>query len=843
MAEREAKDRDVCKAPVAQRANEVTLARSRLHEGEETRYTQCWLNGCFGSACVLKCRIKDGKLVSVEPDDTIHAGSAREDIEEDIQKGLLQLRSCPMGHSWAADLYSKTRITRPLKRVGERGEGRFEEISWEEAADLVAEKLTYVKETYGPYSVIQSNQIVMDCCEFELAPWVGAGVAGWGNISFAGPDAAAKYWMGFDFDGLIKEPWLWGSMHQDPMDFFNSKLIILWGWNALARDFQIDPYYMKLARERGTKIICVDPVYNWTAETLADQWIPIRPSTDLALLLGLAYVLITEDLCDHEFMDTWIEPEGLAKLTAYLSGEEDGQKKSPEWAEGICGVPAQTIYSLARLYAETKPCSLRYAVSCGRQHRGEYGSAMAIILQALTGNSMIPGGHSGSLDFPSITPFPAVPLPNMMHMGRIPGSYQAPTLINGPKWADAVVLHEKLESGEMSLDEYNRAIGNAPGNPAPNIQFLLFESHHINNFADVNTRIEAMRKVEFSMGFHYSFEQVTPRYEDLVLPALFPFETTDDYFVRLSIPMSPFQLPHGGAVNYLDYHQKIVDPPGDIRSREWFWIQVAKRLGFADQYNPRLKDVPVETWDENALKVHEDAWNTFVSNPDCQAVYGGPLPTWEEFLKKPIIRVPVNDPHYSFKEEAESGRSPFHTPSGKIEIDSSELASADLSKTKYCGHLDSLPRWEVSYMEGPALDSFFHERAREYPLVMVTPVSQYRQHSLHDNNPLLDGECYRHALWLSVEDARERGISDNDLIRVYNELGEAWVPAYVTNRVTPGTTVLYHGSWYTPNDTKNSRMPDGVDKRGACNMFTSMEFGEHNIGALITTALVQAEKL
>ena len=405
------------------------------------------------------------------------------------------------------------------------------------------------------------------------------------------------------------------------------------------------------------------------------------------------------------------------------------------------------------------------------------------------------------------------------------------------------MLHEKLENGEMSLDDYNKAIGNAPGNPAPNIQFLLFESHHVNNFANVNSRIKAMKKVEFSMGFHYSFEQVTPRYEDLVLPALYPFETTDDYYVRNTLPLSPFQIPHGGAVNYLDYQQKIVDPPGDIRPREWFWVQVAKKLGFADDYNPRLKDVSLEEWDEQAVKVHEDAYNAFASNPDCAAAYGSPLPTWKEFLKKPILRVPVQEPHYSFKEEAESGRSPFHTPSGKIEIDSSVLASENLVNTKYGGSLDSLPRWEVSYMAGPPRDSLFHKDAREHPLLMVTPVSQYRQHSLHDNNPLLAGECYRHALWLSVEDARKRGIKDNDQVRVFNGLGEAWVPAYVTNRVMPGTTVLYHGSWYTPNNTRTELMPDGVDRRGACNMFTSMEFGGHNIGALITTALVQAERL
>lgn len=823
------------------RTKKVTEKLIERHSDEEIRYTQCYLNGCMTVNCIAKWHIKDGVATAIESEDLINPKNPREDLPDQIQKGMIQFRPCAMSHAYLKDIYNPNRITYPMKRVGERGEGKFERISWEEAADIVAKNLAEIKEQYGPYS-IWADMSPFHVSSFLLAPWFKAGIAGWGSVSFGGPDTAMTHWMGYDIvKASLIEPGQWGTPHTEAPDMFNSKLIVLWGWNMLARDFQILPYYLKQARERGIPVICIDPIYNWTAEVLADQYIPIRPGTDLAMMLAVANVLLREDLYDHAYVKKWVEPTGFEKFKDYVLGNEDGEEKTPEWAETKCGVPAETIREFARLYARTKPAALRFAVACGRQHRGEYQTAMAIILQAMTGNTTVPGGFAGGAEMSMGLAFPAPPVPDI-HLQRAPAEYDPPILLNAAFWSDAVLLREKLDSGEMTVEEYNKVIGNAPGNPPPNIQCMIFQTHHINNFFDVNKRIAALKKVKFSFGFHFSMEQVTPRYLDVVLPASYPMENNDDYYLRrLYAPISPFMIGLYGFGNHVTYQAKVIDPPHDVRSREWFWVQVANRLGIGEKYSPRLCNVPWEEWDKAVEAIHQEAYEAFASNPENQAVYGGELPSWDEFKVKPIIRVPVKEPHYPFKEEMEAGVSPFKTPSKKIEFYAT--TAENVENTHYTGHLDPLPRWDVSYMKEPPLESFFHPKAEKYPLVMVTPVSQYRQHSLHDDNPLLREDCYRHAVWLSVADAKARNIKDGDLVRVYNENGEMFIPAYVTSRVTPGVTAIYHGAWYTPNQVKTDLMPEGIDRRGACNLLVPSEFGPHNKSAFLTTGLVEVEKV
>ena len=114
------------------------------HEGVDYFYTTCHNNGCWDATCLIKCGIKDGKVVSIEPDDSVNAGIAREDDDENaVQTGMLQARACPMGHAWRQELYSENRLLYPMKRVGEKGSGRghFERISWDEALDTIAEKM------------------------------------------------------------------------------------------------------------------------------------------------------------------------------------------------------------------------------------------------------------------------------------------------------------------------------------------------------------------------------------------------------------------------------------------------------------------------------------------------------------------------------------------------------------------------------------------------------------------------------------------------------------------------------------------------------------------------------
>ena len=167
---------------------------------------------------------------------------------------------------------------------------------------------------------------------------------------------------------------------------------MLWGIDPLVGWFGSVSYYMKLAQEKGAKVIVVDPRYTNSAETLADQWLPIRPGTDIAMLLAIAHVLYSEDLYDHDYVEKWVEPGGFEKWRAYVMGEVDGVEKTPEWAEGICALPAETIRAFAKLYAESKPVHLQFYYAPAKRHLGEYCASAAMLLQAMTGNLSIAGG-------------------------------------------------------------------------------------------------------------------------------------------------------------------------------------------------------------------------------------------------------------------------------------------------------------------------------------------------------------------------------------------------------------------------------------------------------------------
>ena len=125
----------------------------KRREGERIFYTSCPANGCWDSACVLKCHEKDGKIIAIEPDDSVNPNDSREDCGwENTWKGNVQMRPCAMGHSWKKELHADTRLLHPMKRVGKKGPGQgyFVQISWEEALDTIAEKMKEIKGKYGP---------------------------------------------------------------------------------------------------------------------------------------------------------------------------------------------------------------------------------------------------------------------------------------------------------------------------------------------------------------------------------------------------------------------------------------------------------------------------------------------------------------------------------------------------------------------------------------------------------------------------------------------------------------------------------------------------------------------
>jgi len=301
-----------------------------------------------GGRCVLRAHIKNGKIIRFETDNG----------EEP------QIRACMRGRAYRQRVYHPDRLKYPLRRIGERGKGKFERISWDEALEEVASKLKEIKEKYGNPSILLiaggGNQgMIHGVVPVGLMlNMFGGYTRFWGAPSYEGAIFASMATYGTITTGSARE------------DLLNSKLIIMWGWNPANTIW--DPgtsLMLAKVREKGIKIYAIDPIFTDSAATFADKWIPIRPGTDAAMLIAMAYVIITENLQDQSFIDKYTV--GFDKYKNYILGIDDGIPKTPAWAEAITTVPAEIISNLARDYAKNKPAALIAGWGPARTARGE----------------------------------------------------------------------------------------------------------------------------------------------------------------------------------------------------------------------------------------------------------------------------------------------------------------------------------------------------------------------------------------------------------------------------------------------------------------------------------------
>ncbi|MFW9901253.1 MAG: molybdopterin-dependent oxidoreductase, partial [Candidatus Thorarchaeota archaeon] len=324
-----------------------------------------------GGRCVLRAHVKNGKIIRLETDNG----------EEP------QLRACLRGRAYRQRVYSDERLRYPLRRVGERGEGVFERISWDEALDEVASKIKEVKKKFGNSAILLvpggGNQGMLHgiVSHALMLHQFGGYTRMWGAPSYEGALFASMATYGTMMTGNARE------------DLLNSKFIILWGWNPANTIW--DPgtsLWLATAREKGIKIVVIDPIFTDSAAVLADDWIPIRPGTDTAMLIAMAYVIITENLHDRVFIEKYTV--GFDKYKDYVLGISDGEPKTPQWAEKITKIPSETIANLAREYATIKPAALVAGWGPARTMFGEQYSRAANVLCAITGNIGINGGYA-----------------------------------------------------------------------------------------------------------------------------------------------------------------------------------------------------------------------------------------------------------------------------------------------------------------------------------------------------------------------------------------------------------------------------------------------------------------
>jgi len=331
------------------------MARSRTIETDQGLVRSTCTHCTAG--CGVLVRRQDGRVVSVQGDPD-HPGS----------RGVMCLR----GRAAVEYLESPARLRHPLRRVGERGEGRWQEVSWDDALQLVAEGLGRAKATYAAESVAFIRGVAKGYQDRWLARF--ANVFGSPNalstshICWVPQVTAARLTYGFDARG----------------DYEGSPgCILVWGGDPQATNV---PRHVEMERAlaAGAKLVVVDPAPTWYAQR-ADAWARLRPGSDLVLALGVIRAIVEQGLYDAGFVEGWTI--GFAELCAAV------ERFTPEEVERLTWVPAATVREIARLYAGNGPAVLESGWGIDATvYNFQAGRALAI-LRAITGNLGRPGGE------------------------------------------------------------------------------------------------------------------------------------------------------------------------------------------------------------------------------------------------------------------------------------------------------------------------------------------------------------------------------------------------------------------------------------------------------------------
>jgi anaerobic dimethyl sulfoxide reductase subunit A len=524
------------------------------------------------------------------------------------------MRGCVRGYQMIRAVYHPQRLKSPLLRSGPRGSGRFREAGWDEALRVVSDGLRRVRQTWGAEAVLRLGG--SGSCRgavHNTALVTRRFLSRFGGYT----DTTGSYSSGAE---SFVAPYLFGSDHArasgiDPATLHHSRLILLWGANVADTRFGCElGSRIREQNRRGVPVIAVDPRRSRTVQRLADHWIPVRPGTDTALMAAVLFVLLREDLIDRAFIDN--NSVGFDVLERYVLGEDDGQAKTPEWAEGVCGTPVKAIVELARRYGAAKPTALIPGLSIQRTVGGEEAIRMAVALQTATGNVGIHGGTSGSniwgrLPGPRCADLPVPPVPK-------------PSEIPVYTWPDAV-----LNGGAGGAAAPIKAIYNVGGN-------------YLTTGSDLHKSIRAFESVELSVCHEY-FLTPTARYCDVVLPVTTFLERDDIVF-----PDS----------NHLLYSHKVIEPVEQARNDYDIFCELADRLGFGRRYSEGRS---AGQWIEYFLESSEIA--------DA-----------EEFRRTGIYKGAEQERSGLSRFLSDPNAHPLATPSGKIEIASKTYARLGYSE-------------------------------------------------------------------------------------------------------------------------------------------------------------------
>lgn len=726
-------------------------------------------NACLancGSRCPLRMEVKDGQIVRVLPDNT-----------GDDTLGNQTIRACVRGRSQRQRVYSVDRIKTPMKRVGKRGAGQWEPITWEEALDTVADQFKRVIDTYGNEALwyhygsgSTGGNITKRGSWPRLMVLIGGYLGYYADYSTGQITAAGKFQYGaFPTSNSLE-------------DAADAQLLVLWGNNPVETRMSGGGELFvtqQMKRQSGTRTIVIDPMHSDTALNVGDEWVAIRPGTDSALASAFAHVMITENLADQAFLDKYCVgfdedhmPEGIPEGNSYksyiLGTGPDGIAKTPDWAASITGIPAATIIRLGREIGNAKPCAIVQGWGPQRHANGENQARSIFTIAAMTGSIGIQGGGTGAREGGYSYPVARFPLLDN----------PITTQISHFNWFDAIDHGAEMTAtsgGVRGADKLKYGIKMMVVNASNTL---------INQHSDVNGTRELLEddtKCEFIVVTDHQYTS-SAAYADILLPGTTNFEESD-------------LIPDGysGEMGYVLAGQKAIEPLFEAKTGYDICTELAKRMGVEAEFTEGRTQ---EEWVTHLIN------ETRAMDPD--------FPTEEELAKVGVFRktnpagrtIAMKD----FRDDPIAN--PLETESGKIEIFSKALW--EMSTT-----------WEL--LEGDVITALPEhidtwEGAKEaktntkHPLQMIGHHYKGRTHSSYANVPWLL-EAHPQFVVMNNIDAEARGIKNDDTLHVFNDRGRIQLQARVTPRITPGVVSVPQGAW------SNSKK-DKLDIGGNVNTLT-----------------------
>ena len=671
--------------------------------------------------CEVVVHVQDGKLLRVEEN------------KEHPRSAVLTptVRACPRARAAAEWFHHPDRLKYPLKRIGERGEGKWQRISWEQALDEIAKKLKGIKERYGPEAVATSEGTQRTHDEyrsrffslFGSPNFIGQGAICWGEDNMLSSALA-----GLPYNTASPQPGL-------------TKCLLELGANR-AQAHRGRWHVLLEARNKGAKLIVVDPRYTQTAER-ADIWLQLRPGTDCALLMGMINIIINEGLYDKEFVDRWCY--GFDKVA------ERVQDYPPEKVAGITQVPAEKIKEAARMYATNKPASTYSHM--GLEHLANVIEALhaRYILAAITGNIDAHGGDIARAPVPDpryIAEF-EIDLSDMLtpeQKQKQLGSQRFKLL----SWAGYDLIQQNMKRvWGRGLTRHSHCFAHAPtlframltDKPYPIKAFISLASNPLVGYANSKLVYKALKRVGLNVVVDY---WLTPSAQlaDYVLPSA-------SWLERPNIREYGSMIQGGEEV-----FPPVKDGEYERRTDYDFWCGLGIRLG-QEKYWP---------------------WKTLEEAYDYRLAPLGY--TLKDLMAKKGSRIPFPAEYRRYEKVG------FATPTGKL-----ELYSTILEKLGY----DPLPQYEEP-LESPISTP---DLAREYPLILITGgrfLPMY--HTEHRQIDSLRQQHPQPIAQLNPQKAAEMGIKDGDWIWIETPRGRVRQKCQYFKGIDPSVVHAEHGWWF-----------------------------------------------